>query len=148
MTSTLLPTVSARCGNVPLRGLRVQAAVFVDDHRLVVTGAEPDRGTRLFVFDLGTSEHRPISPEGMDPLDVFVMPGANAVIGFTADRGYQMYPLEGGDPRAARVGRARDRIARISGRREERVRLAPGRDPGPRPTGWISRPASARCGAS
>jgi hypothetical protein len=111
---TLLPTGVGEVRHVSTGGLRIQAATFIDDHRLVVTGAEPDRGTRLFVLDLTTGEHRPISPEGMDALDIFVMPGANAAIGFVADRGYQMYSLDGGEPRPIAWAEPGDRISRIS----------------------------------
>jgi tRNA A-37 threonylcarbamoyl transferase component Bud32 len=111
---TLLPTGVGEVRHVSTGGLRIQAATFIDDRRLVVTGAEPDRGTRLFVLDIVTGEHRPISPEGMDALDVFVMPGANAAIGFVADRGYQMYPLDGGEPRPITWAEPGDRISGIS----------------------------------
>src|SRR4029079_6408490 len=80
----LLPTGVGEVRHVPVKDLRIQAAVFLDEHRLAVTGADQDRGTRVFVFDLANSDYRPISPEGMDALDIYAMPGANAVIGYTA----------------------------------------------------------------
>jgi hypothetical protein len=110
---TLLPTGVGELRHIPLKGLRVQSALWLDDRHVIVTGAEPDRGTRLFVFDLATSERRAISPEGMDPIDISLMRG-QGVIGLSSDRGYQIYPLDGGDPLPVPWVEPGDRIASIS----------------------------------
>ena len=80
---------------------------------MVVSGAEPERGTRLFHVDLASGERTALSPEGMDPLEIHVMPGGDGVIGHSSERGYQRYPIPPGEPQPVPWLESQDRIVKL-----------------------------------
>ena len=68
-TLTLLPTGSGQPISVPTGTHSVQrAAWFPDGQRLMIAASEPNHGSRLYVYRIGETAWRPISPEGVSPL--------------------------------------------------------------------------------
>ncbi len=51
---------------------------------------------------------------GIEYIDFRVLPNGDAVAAFNAERGYQFYPLDGGEPRPIRGLEHNDRIVRWS----------------------------------
>src|SRR6185436_19011471 len=63
----LLPTGAGEPRPLPRIDLNYQAASwFPDGRRIVISGNEPGRGSRLFVQETSGGKPRPITPEGID----------------------------------------------------------------------------------
>ena len=119
---TLIPTGAGSVVSLP-RGsiLRHATAVFTPDgKRIVISGAESGRGSRLYVQDLPGGDPRPISPEGvrLPPNQPrLVSPDGGFVAAIGPDQIIALYPIQGGEPR---------KVA--------------GLEAGVRPVGWTNRP--------
>jgi Tol biopolymer transport system component len=77
--------------------------VFVADwhpggRRIVMTAAEPGRGTRLYLRDFDGGKPRSFSPEGYRHFERCVSPDGKFVVARGPDRKIYLYPLEGGEP--------------------------------------------------
>jgi Tol biopolymer transport system component len=74
-----------------------------DGRRVVVSGAEPERGTRLYLQDIqGGGEPRPLTGEGvrLSPYVArTVSPDGLWVTAIGPDQKAALYPIEGGEPR-------------------------------------------------
>jgi eukaryotic-like serine/threonine-protein kinase len=118
----LVPTGAGATVSLP-RGsiIRHTAAVFAPDgKRIVVSGVENGRGSRLYLQDLQGADPRPISAEGvrLPPTQPrLVSPDGELVAAIGPDQLIALYPLAGGDPRPIR-----------------------GLEAGFRPIGWTNRP--------
>jgi hypothetical protein len=101
---SLLPTGPGETRTLP-RGTLAHhgwAAFLPDGRRVVVSGAEPERGVRLYVQDTEGGEPRPITGEGvrLAPYVVrTVSPDGRWVTAIGPDQKYALYPIEGGEPR-------------------------------------------------
>src|SRR5579863_5249871 len=72
---------------------------FPDGKRILFSGNEPDKGVKLYVYDLGSGKSRPISPEGVDGNAFLVSPDSQWVAGIGPDRKGYLYPVNGGEAR-------------------------------------------------
>jgi serine/threonine protein kinase/WD40 repeat protein len=78
-------------------GLRIDQLQWLPDGRTIVfSGAEPDRGSRLWVQGLDAAKPRPISPEGYR-MNVS-SPDGKLVAVSGPDRRFYLYPIGGGEP--------------------------------------------------
>ena len=78
------------------------AAFMPDGRRIVVSGAEPGKGSRLFLQDTSGGEPRPISGEGVRLAPYVarvVSPDGRYVTALGPDGEAALYPIEGGEPR-------------------------------------------------
>jgi hypothetical protein len=100
---TLLPTGAGQPRTLPSGGIAYQACLFFPDgRRIVCTGSEPKRGTRLYVQDVDGSKPRPITPEGVSlAVAGAISPDGRTIAAFGPDRRVMLYPSEPGEPRPA-----------------------------------------------
>ena len=71
---------------------------FPDGRRVLFSGNEAGRGTRLWVQDLAGGKPRPVSPEGVGAYPLTVSPDGKFVSAAGADRRPWLYPVDGGQP--------------------------------------------------
>jgi roadblock/LC7 domain-containing protein len=101
---SLIPTGAGATVLLPRGSIaRHIAAVFAPDgKRIVVSGSDNGRGSRLYVQDLPGGEPRPISGEGVRlprPQPRLVSPDGRFIAAIGPDQAIALYPLDGGDPR-------------------------------------------------
>jgi dipeptidyl aminopeptidase/acylaminoacyl peptidase len=97
----LLPTGVGEPQPIATPPLRIHFARFLPDgRRFVALASEPGRAARLHLVDLGTGNWTPFGPEGLDPLELHVLPSGDRVVGMSADQGYRAFPIDGGEPEA------------------------------------------------
>ena len=100
----VLPTGPGETRTLP-RGPLVHhgwAAWMPDGRRVVVSGAEPERGTRLYVQDTQGGEPRPITGEGVRLAPYVartVSPDGRWVTAIGPDQKAALHLIEGGEPR-------------------------------------------------
>jgi len=99
----LLPTGVGQPRRLPKPGINYEwAAFFPDGRRLLVTGAEPGRGHRLYVQEIESGKLKPISSEGVTiHPGAVVSPDGMTVAASGPERRMLLYPTELGEPRAA-----------------------------------------------
>jgi Tol biopolymer transport system component len=98
---TLLPTGAGEPRLLVKSNVNCQAAAwFPDGRRILISGNEPGRGSRLFVQDVAGGSPRAITPEGVSSLFHAVSPDGKSVVATGADRRIAIYPIEPGEPRA------------------------------------------------
>jgi dipeptidyl aminopeptidase/acylaminoacyl peptidase/predicted Ser/Thr protein kinase len=96
----LLPSGAGESKDLPATGLNIQSAAwFPDGKRLLLSGNEPGRSSRLYVFDLSGGKPRPITPEGVGFLFFPVSPDGRFVAATDPERRTAIYPIEPGEPR-------------------------------------------------
>jgi len=97
----LLPTGAGEPKSLPTTGLNCRAATwFPDGRRILISGNEPGRGSRLFVQDIPDGKPRAITPEGVSFLFHAVSPDGKSIVATGTDRRIAIYPVEPGEPRA------------------------------------------------
>jgi eukaryotic-like serine/threonine-protein kinase len=97
---TLLPTGPGEPTLLPKTALNIQSAAwFPDGRRVLLSGNEAGRGSRLFVADIPAGQPRPITPEGVSFIFSSVSPDGKSVIATGPDRRIAVYPTEPGEPR-------------------------------------------------
>ncbi|HKD16943.1 MAG TPA: protein kinase [Thermoanaerobaculia bacterium] len=85
----------------PPSGVRIEQASWLPDgRRILFSGNEPDRGSRLWVQGLDDAKPKAISPEGYRMYARSVSPDGKYVASLGPDRRYYLYPLDGGEPTA------------------------------------------------
>jgi Tol biopolymer transport system component len=100
---SVLPTGPGETRKLP-RGTLVHhgwAAWMPDGRRAVVSGAEPERGTRLYLQDVAGGEPRPFTQEGVrlaPYVSRVVSPDGRFVTAIGPDQSAALYPIAGGDP--------------------------------------------------
>jgi len=94
-----VPTGVGETRSFPKDGLHpLVADWFPDGKRILMTATEPDRGTRLYVRELGGGKARPLSPEGYRQFERAVSADGRFAAVRGPDRRVYLYPLEGGEP--------------------------------------------------
>ena len=99
----VLPTGPGETRKLP-RGTIVHhgwAAWMPDGRRVVVSGAEPARGTRLYLQEIEGGEPRPLTGEGVRLAPYVartVSPDGLWVTAIGPDQKHARYPIEGGEP--------------------------------------------------
>ena len=97
---TILPTGAGEARRIPDLGITPQQSEFFPDgRRILICGSEPGRGVRLYVYVIGDTKARAITPEGVsltnsDPIS----PDGRTVFAFGPDRRLRLYPAEPGEP--------------------------------------------------
>ena len=72
---------------------------FSDGKRILFSGNEPDKGVRLYLYELESAKTRAVTPEGVNGNSFAISPDSRLIAAIGPDhRGY-LYPVEGGDPR-------------------------------------------------
>ena len=96
----LLPTGPGEPRMLAKSNLNIQAATFFPDGaRVLISGNEPGRGSRLFVQDIQGGQPRAISPEGVGNPFPTVSPDGKSVVATGPDGRVAVYPTEPGEPR-------------------------------------------------
>ena len=70
---------------------------FSDGKRILFSGNEPDRGEKLYVYDLDTGKGRPITPQGVNGNSFAISPDSQVVAAIGPDQRTYLYPVNGGD---------------------------------------------------
>jgi len=98
---TLLPTGAGQARKLPSLGiLPQQTEFFPDGRRILLSGSEPGRGLRLYVYEIGGTKARAITPEGVSLINSNpISPDGRTVFAFGPDRRLMIYPTEPGEPR-------------------------------------------------
>jgi Tol biopolymer transport system component len=108
---SILPTGVGETRPIPNETLHMLYAVWQPGMDRIVTSAhEGDRGIRFYDVDLRTGEARAFTPEGMDYLELRLLPDGASVSGLSADHDHWVYPIAGGDPRQVTTLDRADRI--------------------------------------
>jgi hypothetical protein len=71
-----------------------------DSSQLVFAASDGERPPRGYLFEIATGKWRPITPEGTS--SVLIAPNGKYVIAKSELNGFQLFPLSGGDPVAAK----------------------------------------------
>jgi hypothetical protein len=80
-------------------GLRIdQACLLPNGRRILLSGNEPDRGSRLWVQGVEDAKPRAISPEGYRVFQNGVSPDGKQVAVIGPDQRFYLYPVDGGEP--------------------------------------------------
>jgi Tol biopolymer transport system component/predicted Ser/Thr protein kinase len=88
---------------------------FADGKRILFTGNEPNKGEKLYVFEIDSGKTQGISPEGVNGNSFVITPDSQAVAAIGPDQHTYLYPVSGGD-----------------------AHLIPGVNPGEQPITWSS----------
>jgi serine/threonine protein kinase/WD40 repeat protein len=72
---------------------------FPDGRRILFSANEPDKGVRLYVYDMTTEKSEPISPEGVHGTAYVISPDSRFVAAIGPDQRGYLYPVGGGEPR-------------------------------------------------
>jgi serine/threonine protein kinase/Tol biopolymer transport system component len=70
---------------------------FSDGKRILFSGNEPDRGEKLYVYDLDTGKDRAITPQGVNGNSFAISPDSQVVAAIGPDQRGYLYPVNGGD---------------------------------------------------
>jgi len=71
---------------------------FPDGKRLLFTGNEAGKGTRLYVQEMNSDKITPISQEGVKATDFAISPDSRLVAAVGPDEKGYLYPVAGGEP--------------------------------------------------
>jgi dipeptidyl aminopeptidase/acylaminoacyl peptidase len=98
----LLPTGAGEARTLPRSAIEYQSLNwFPDGRRILVSGHEPGRGTRLYLIELADGRPRAISAEGLSVyLWRALSPDGRWAVALAADGTPTLYPTDGGEPRA------------------------------------------------
>jgi serine/threonine protein kinase/Tol biopolymer transport system component len=72
---------------------------FPDGKRILFSGNEPGKGTRLYVYEPATAKTQAITPEGVSGTAFVISPDSQVVAGIGPDQKTYLYPITGGDPK-------------------------------------------------
>ncbi len=72
---------------------------FPDGKRILLSGDEPGKGERLYVYDVASGKSRAISPEGVNGTSFAITPDSQFVAAIGPDQRVYLYPVNGGEPR-------------------------------------------------
>jgi serine/threonine protein kinase/Tol biopolymer transport system component len=72
---------------------------FADGKRILFSGNEPDKGEKLYVYEMDSAKTRAITPEGVNGNSFAISPDSQAVAAIGPDQKVSLYPVNGGDAR-------------------------------------------------
>ena len=97
---TLLPTGPGEQKDLTPTGLNIQATTWIPNtNRILISGNEPGRRSRLWIQEVPSGKPRAITPEGVSFSFSTASPDGRWVVALGPDRHYGLYPLEPGEPR-------------------------------------------------
>ena len=70
---------------------------FPDGKRVLFTGDEPEKGVRLYVYEVGSGQTQAISPEGVNGTSFAISSDSQWVAAIGPDHKGYMYPVSGGE---------------------------------------------------
>jgi eukaryotic-like serine/threonine-protein kinase len=107
---TLVPTGAGQPRKLQNLGMRPQQSdFFPDGRRILISGSEPGRGLRLYVYDIDGAKAKALTPEGVNTINSDpVAPDGRSAFAFGPDRRLMIYPTEPGEPRAVPGFQAED----------------------------------------
>jgi len=85
----------------PLPGHNIvhgSACWFSDGKRILVSGTESNRGSRLYVQDIGGDKIQAVTPEGTNGLSFALSPDGHQVAAIGPDEKGYLFPIPSGDP--------------------------------------------------
>ena len=85
----------------PLPGHNIvhgSACWFSDGKRILVSGTESNRGSRLYVQDIGNDKIEAVTPEGTNGLSFALSPDGRQVAAIGPDEKGYLFPIPSGDP--------------------------------------------------
>jgi serine/threonine protein kinase/dipeptidyl aminopeptidase/acylaminoacyl peptidase len=85
----------------PLPGHNIvhgSACWFSDGKRILVSGTEENRGSRLYVQDIGNDKIEAVTPEGTNGLSFALSPDGREVAAIGPDEKGYLFPIPSGDP--------------------------------------------------
>jgi eukaryotic-like serine/threonine-protein kinase len=97
---TLLPVGAGQPRVISTGGLELQngpARFLPDGQHILVNAHEPGHSVRGYVVDLAGGKPRPVTPEGV--AGQIVSPDGRSIVGVTASRASNIYPIDGSSPR-------------------------------------------------
>ncbi len=84
---------------LPASPIRIEQAGWLPDgRRIIFSGSEPDRGSRIWVQGLDDAKPKPVSPEGYRMFSKCLSPDGRHVAASGPDQRFYMYPVDGGEP--------------------------------------------------
>jgi Tol biopolymer transport system component len=84
---------------LPATPIGIEQAVWLrDGRRVIFSGSEPDRGSRIWVQGLDDAKPKPISPEGYRMFAKGLSPDGRHVASLGPDQRFYLYPVDGGEP--------------------------------------------------
>ena len=84
---------------LPATAIRIEQAGWLPDgRRIILSGSEPDRGSRIWVQGLDEAKPKPVSPEGYRIFGKGLSPDGRHVAAIGPDQRFYQYPVEGGEP--------------------------------------------------
>jgi eukaryotic-like serine/threonine-protein kinase len=97
---SLLPTGPGEQQDLSPTGINLQAVTWIPNaNRILISGNEPGRRSRLWVQEVPSGRPRAITPEGVSFAFARPSPDGKWVVALGPDRRYALYPLEPGEPR-------------------------------------------------
>jgi hypothetical protein len=97
----LLPTGAGEPRVLPQSPISfASASWFADGKRLLVSGNEQGRGSRLYILEVAVGSHRAVSPEGVTVYRWRALsPDGRLAVALAPDATPTLYPIDGGDSR-------------------------------------------------
>ncbi len=84
---------------LPATPIRIEQAGWLPDgRRIILSGSEPDRGSRIWVQGLDEAKPKPVSPEGYRMFVKCLSPDGRHVAAIGPDQRFYQYPVDGGEP--------------------------------------------------
>jgi serine/threonine protein kinase/Tol biopolymer transport system component len=71
---------------------------FPDGKRILFSGNEPDKGERLYVYEMDSAKVQAVTPEGVNGNSFAISPDSQSVAAIGPDQRGYLYPINGGDP--------------------------------------------------
>jgi serine/threonine protein kinase/sugar lactone lactonase YvrE len=71
---------------------------FSDGKRILFSGDEPEKGERLYVYELASGKSRAVTPQGVNGNSFAISPDSQSVAAIGPDQRSYLYPVDGGDP--------------------------------------------------
>jgi len=84
---------------LPATPIRIEQAGWLPDgRRIILSGSEPDRGSRIWVQGLDEAKPKPVSPEGYRMFAKCLTSDGRHVVSSGPDQRFYLYPVAGGEP--------------------------------------------------